>query len=83
MPNTLELLIRSGNSLISIATNDEQRAVERVRQVAGNMSCSIWEWSLTTGLCPVVGQGVQRAVVESGKVLPVLEHIAASAKSGI
>ncbi len=83
MPNTLELLIRSGNPLISIETTDEARAVERVRTVAENMPRSLWEWSLTTGLCPVTKEGRQKSVIDAGKVLPVLDHIELYAKSGL
>ena len=83
MPNTLELLIRSGNPLISIETTDERRASERIRQVAENMPRSLWEWSLTTGLCPV-SEGVrQKPVAEAGKVLPALDHVELYAKSGL
>ena len=34
MPNSLELLIRSGNPLISIETLDEQRALKVIRDIA-------------------------------------------------
>jgi len=76
MPETLELLIRSGNTLISIETTDEQRAVERVRDVVRKLAQPLFEWSTTTGLRPLQGDGIiGDPVVQPGDAQPALEHL--------
>lgn len=75
MPDTLKLLIRSGHPLIAIETTDEERSVERVRKVAGDMQRPFFEWSLTKGLRPIEHGLPTAAIVNGGQVMPTLEHI--------
>lgn len=76
MPDTLKLLILSGNPIISIRTTDEERAVLRVREVARTMSRPIMEWSMTEGLVPFDSQGIRRtALVEGPSASDALEHV--------
>jgi MoxR-like ATPase len=75
MSDTLKLLVRSGNPLISIETTDEDRAVGLVRRLASEMSRPLFEWSMTTGLKPIENDQPREAVVPGGKVTPTLSHI--------
>ena len=75
MSDVLKLLVRSGNTLISIETTDEDRAVRLVRRLAIEMSRPMFEWSMTTGLRPVENDVPREAVVPGGKVNPSLSHI--------
>lgn len=75
MPEKLKLLIQSGNPLISIQTSDEERALERVMDVAESMSRPLIEWSMTTGLQRLEEGHPGEKLVEGGKVLPTLKHI--------
>lgn len=50
MPDSLPLLIRSGNPLIVIDTMDEARALERVYQAGEELEMPTLQWSLTGGL---------------------------------
>lgn len=84
MSEKLALLIRSGNPLIAIETPDEERAVKLVREVAYGMSRPVFEWSMTTGLRPLSGDGIlASAVVPAGKVAPVLAFVENSSQSAV
>ena len=50
MPESLGLLIRSGNPLIVIDTMDEARALERVYQAAEELKLPTLQWTMTSGL---------------------------------
>ncbi|MAX38367.1 AAA family ATPase [Gimesia sp.] len=67
MPNSLELLIRSGNPLISIETLDEQRALKVIQEIAINLKKPIFEWSTTAGLCRLENGSLKSATVPGGK----------------
>jgi hypothetical protein len=76
MPDSLKLLIRSGNPILSIQSTDEPRALARVREVAQAMSRPIMEWSMTEGLVPIDARGIRRtAVVEGPSATEALEHV--------
>ena len=67
MPNSLELLIRSGNPLISIETLDEQRALKVIRDIALKLKKPIFEWSTTGGLCKLEHRSLKSPTVPGGK----------------
>ncbi|MEX0703809.1 MAG: AAA family ATPase [Planctomycetales bacterium] len=72
----LDLLIRSGNPLISIETTDEERAVERVREVAARLRQPLCEWSLTDGLQRREADGRFEKILPGARPVPALAHIA-------
>ncbi|QDU37608.1 ATP-dependent zinc metalloprotease FtsH [Maioricimonas rarisocia] len=78
MPETLSLLIRSGNPLISIETIDESRAIERVEAVAKDLRRPLFVWSLTEGLCPHEFSRRGEPVVPAGKSSPAVEYVRAN-----
>jgi AAA+ superfamily predicted ATPase len=53
----IALLIRAGNTLISIETADEQRAVEIIRQACDGDGRTVYDWSMTQGLRPLNQDG--------------------------
>lgn len=80
MPEELALLIRSGNPLISIESTDEDRAVQRVREVAENMQRTLFEWSLTKGLRRMEATGPSAPIVPGGKLPAALEKVEETAQ---
>jgi len=46
MPDSLSLLIRSGNPLIWLDSIDEERALERVSEAATELKMRTLQWSL-------------------------------------
>lgn len=75
MSNDLQRLIRSGNTLISIETVDESRALDVVRGMAGQMRRTLWEWSVTKGLAKSENGRVDTPIVPASKPHPALEYI--------
>ena len=71
--DSLRLLIQAGNPIISMQTPDELRAVELVREVAGQMSLPLVEWSLTEGLVEWCPPGKQ--LVGPGRLPQALELV--------
>jgi AAA+ superfamily predicted ATPase len=71
--DSLRLLIQAGNPIISMQTPDELRAVELVREVAGQMSLPLVEWSLTEGLVEWRPPGKQ--LVGPGKLPDALGQV--------
>lgn len=79
MTEDLELLIRSGNPMISIESTDEERAVKLLREVAPKLNRHFGEWSMTTGLRPINESGKpDKAVTKPGNVLTALTHLCGS-----
>jgi MoxR-like ATPase len=74
--DSLRLLIEAGNPIISMQTPDERRAVELIREVAGQMSLPLAEWSLTEGLVEWRPPGKQ--LVAPGKLPQALEQVKAA-----
>ena len=50
MSDSLRLLILAENPIIAIETADEERAQQRVRQVAQRLHRTLYDWSITGGL---------------------------------
>lgn len=75
MTSSLQLLIQSGNPLISIETSDEERALSVVRDAATSIPRPLFEWSITSGLKPFEEGVLGRAVTKPGKVVPSLTHV--------
>ncbi len=75
MLEQLQLLVRSGNGLMSVETHDEARAVSIVRKAAEAMQVPLFEWSVTTGLEQTfpaqtgTGVGAGKAALALGHVL--------------
>ena len=57
MPSSLKLLVQSRHPLISIETRDEERAVELVREIAGELKRPLYEWTMTSGLRQLGNKG--------------------------
>lgn len=74
MHKQLKLLLQAGNPIISLDTHDEERAVAQVRKVADELSCPLFEWSVTTGLCRTLPTAAETGV-KAGKISPALEYI--------
>src|SRR5436189_5934187 len=74
MQSQLELLIRSRHSLIALETADEERATEEIRAVANRLGCSLFEWSVTSGLVRTSPPGAE-VVVKPGKATAALEYV--------
>jgi AAA+ superfamily predicted ATPase len=71
----LRLLIRSRHPIITIETNEEGRAVARVRQAAESFSYSCYVWNLVDGLQELTRTGAK--VPLTGKPAEVLANIIA------
>lgn len=70
----LELLIRSGNSIISLETRDEVAAWKIVHDVASESNRTMFEWSMTKGLIRILPKKAQVGV-EPGMPTKALEYI--------
>jgi AAA+ superfamily predicted ATPase len=67
----LKRLVRSFHSLIVVETVEEERVHEIVREVANDLSQSLFEWSLTTGF----KRGHGLTIGNTFEALAVLQHI--------
>jgi SpoVK/Ycf46/Vps4 family AAA+-type ATPase len=74
MLENLKLLIRSGNTLLSMDTHDEERATELIRQAADQLAQPLFEWSVTTGLVRTRPDPAETGV-KPGKANPALDYI--------
>lgn len=90
MPEQLKLLIQSGNPLISIGTSDEQRALELVQEVSGNINRPVFHWSITDGLirkslCTEQGQTSHNPeiILRSSTAMDVLKLLLKDPEKGI
>lgn len=71
----LRLLIRSRHPLITIETDEEHRAVERIQQAASGLSLPVYLWNVVDGLRSAPPASPQ-ATPKTFKPLDVLAHIA-------
>ncbi|MCH7814194.1 MAG: AAA family ATPase [Planctomycetes bacterium] len=78
----LRLLIRSRHPVITIETDEERRAIERVRAAAGALSMNAPVWNLVDGL-RVSGPNSKHAIPETQKAAGVLAHILAEGRSAV
>jgi ATP-dependent 26S proteasome regulatory subunit len=76
----LKLLIAAGNPIISITSPDEPRAARAVMEVAQAIGLPVAFWSLTEGLQAC---GVEKVLVEAGKVAAALKYVKDSAYPGL
>ncbi len=77
----LEVLVRARTPIIIVETNEELRAIELFRELAGRTSFPLFRWSVTEGLLRI-GQNLQAQKFNTAPV-DVLAHIKASTRSGI
>ncbi|MAT16841.1 MAG: ATPase [Planctomyces sp.] len=78
MSDALRLLILSRNPLIAIETTDEERASQRVREVALRLHLPVYDWSMTGGLrkYDTTREGVLGPILVSpGPPNAAVEHI--------
>jgi ATP-dependent 26S proteasome regulatory subunit len=71
----LRLLIRSRHPLITIETDEEIRAVERVLEASRSLSLPVYLWDMVEGLRPTPPAN-PRSQPDSAKPAQVLAHIA-------
>ena len=50
LAQNLNLLMQSGNSLVSIETGDEQRATKIILETVALRKVTLYDWSMTRGL---------------------------------
>lgn len=74
MKDRLDLLVRSGNAIISMETRDEASAVQLVREFAERTRRTMFEWSATSGMRRVLPRAAAVGV-EPGKPAKALEYI--------
>jgi len=74
MLDQLKLLIRAGNPIIAIETNDEERATEIVRKAADQLYLPLFEWSITTGVHRIRPEKAETGV-KAGKAETALDYV--------
>jgi AAA+ superfamily predicted ATPase len=79
---SLKLLIRAGNPIISMETADEPRAAHAVREAAQELGQPLLEWSVTAGLAPAPPAGC-KVLVEPGKVAAALKYVKEAADAAL
>ncbi|HEY3244986.1 MAG TPA: AAA family ATPase, partial [Phycisphaerae bacterium] len=72
----LKLLIRSRHPIITIETDEEQRAVARIMQAADSVSIRVYRWNLIHGLRATPPEPVQ-SIAQTQKPGDVLAHVLA------
>lgn len=77
----LEVLVRARTPIIIVETNEELRAIELFRELAGRLSSPLFRWSVTEGL-QRIGQNLQAQKFNTAPA-DVLAHIKSSTRSGI
>jgi SpoVK/Ycf46/Vps4 family AAA+-type ATPase len=79
--NDIKLLLKSGNALMVIETNEEPRLVSMFQEIAAGFAKPLYRWTVTTGLTRLEeGYGPQRFNL---KPIDVLSHIKSTKKPGI
>lgn len=80
----LNLLMQSGNSLISIETGDEQRATKIVQEATTLRKAALYDWSMTRGLRKIGSDGVPGLpTVEGPKAAAALDFIEQNTEAAI
>ena len=84
LAQNLKLLMQSGNSLVSIETNDEQRATKIVLAAASLRNATLYDWSMTRGLRKIGTDGVPGLpTVEGPKAAATLDFIEQNTEGAI
>src|SRR5437762_1077799 len=74
MKDKLDLLIRSGNPIVSVETRDEDGAVATIRKLAEETHRPLFEWTVTAGLNRTVPKFSDTGV-KPGKASTALEYV--------
>lgn len=77
LTDRIHLLVRAGQRLISIQTDDEPSALAAIRELAEKQNSVLWEWSCTSGLVrsrPIVKSG-QAPTIQAGSAIKALGHL--------
>ncbi|MFM7129487.1 MAG: AAA family ATPase [bacterium] len=77
LTDRINLLVRAGQRLISIQTDDEPSALAAIRELAEKQNSVLWEWSCTAGLVrsrPVAKSG-QSPTITAGSAIKALGHL--------
>lgn len=84
LAENLNLLMQSGNSLISIQTGDEQRATQIILKAKSLRNITLYDWSMTRGLRKIDSDGVPGLpTVEGPKASKALEFIEQNTEAAI
>ena len=84
LAQNLKLLMQSGNSLVSIETNDEQRVTKIVLAAASLRNATLYDWSMTRGLRRIGTDGVPGLpTVEGPKATATLDFIEQNTEGAI
>tara|TARA_R110002072_G_scaffold303130_1_gene495002 strand:- start:21461 stop:22963 length:1503 start_codon:yes stop_codon:yes gene_type:complete len=84
LAQNLNLLMQSGNSLVSIETDDEQRATKIVLAAASLRNTTLYDWSMTRGLRKIDRDGVPGLpTVEGPKAAAALDFIGQNTEGAI
>lgn len=84
LAQNLNLLMQSGNSLVSIETDDEQRATQIVLSAATLRNATLYDWSMTRGLRKIGSDGVPGLpTVEGPKAAAALDFIGQNTEGAI
>lgn len=84
LAQNLNLLMQSGNSLVSIETGDEQRATKVILETVALRKVTLYDWSMTRGLRKIDSDGVPGLpTVEGPKAAKALDFIEQSTEASI
>ncbi len=74
----MSLLIRAGQRLLSIETDDEPSALSAIREMAERSGIALWEWSCTAGLVrtrPIIKSGQNSPTIQANMAVKALGHL--------